>query len=126
MDKQCIYAPQAPAALGPYSHAISAGNFVFCSGQAGIIPETGNLAQGIKAQTEQTLKNIGAVLAASGCSPADVVKTTIFMKDMRDFATVNEIYGQFFGKDFPARSTVQVAALPKDALVEIEAIAFKE
>ncbi len=125
MDKQCIHAPLAPTALGPYSHATRAGNFVFCSGQAGIIPEIGNLAEGLQAQTEQTLKNIGAVLTASGCSPADVVKTTIFLKDMRDFATVNEIYGRFFGKNFPARSTVQVAALPKDALVEIEAIAYK-
>ncbi len=125
MNKQCIHAPQAPAALGPYSHATQAGNFIFCSGQAGLIPETGNLAEGLRAQTEQTLKNIGVVLAASGCSFADVVKTTIFLKDMRDFAIVNEIYGRFFGKDFPARSTVQVAALPKDALVEIEAIAYK-
>lgn len=125
MNKQCIHADHAPGALGPYSHATRAGNFIFCSGQAGIIPETGNLAEGLQAQTEQTLKNIGAVLAAGGCTPADVVKTTIFLKDMRDFATVNEIYGRFFSKEFPARSTVQVAALPKDALVEIEAIAFR-
>lgn len=125
MSKQCIHASNAPAAIGPYNHATSAGNLIFCSGQLGLIPETGNLAEGVRAQAEHALKNIASVLAASGCSPADVVKTTVFLKDMRDFTTVNEIYGRFFEKNFPARSAIQVAALPKDALVEIEAIAFK-
>jgi 2-iminobutanoate/2-iminopropanoate deaminase len=98
---------------------------VFCSGQLGLIPETGNLAEGIRAQTEQALHNIEAVLKASGCSFDDVVKTTVFLKDMGDFTIVNDIYRIFFNKDFPARSAIQVAALPKDALVEIEAIAYK-
>lgn len=125
MSKICIHAPNAPAAIGPYNHANNAGNFVFCSGQLGLLPETGNLAEGIRAQTEQALRNIEAVLKASGCSFDDVVKTTVFLKDMGDFALVNEIYRTFFSKDFPARSAIQVAALPKDALVEIEAIAYK-
>lgn len=126
MNRQCISAPNAPVALGPYSHANRAGNFVFCSGQLGIDPRTGSLAKGVKAQASQALQNLASVLDASGCSHADVVKTTIFLKDIRDFAAVNEIYGDFFRKDFPARSAFQVAALPKDALVEIEVIAYKE
>ncbi len=126
MNRQCISTANAPAAIGPYSHANKAGNFVFCSGQLGIDPKTGSLAEGIRAQTVQALRNLGAVLEASGCSYADVVKTTIFLKDIRDFATVNETYAEFFKIDFPARSAFQVAALPKDGLVEIEAIAYKE
>jgi len=125
MSKVCIHASNAPAAIGPYNHANKAGNFVFCSGQLGLLPDTGNLAEGIRAQTEQALHNIDAVLKASGCSFEDVVKTTVFLKDMSDFALVNEIYRAIFSKDFPARSAIQVAALPKDALVEIEAIAYK-
>jgi 2-iminobutanoate/2-iminopropanoate deaminase len=125
MNKQCIGASNAPAAIGPYNHANRAGNFVFCSGQLGIDPKTGGLAEGIEAQAAQALHNLASVLEAGGCSPADVVKTTVFLKDIRDFSAVNSIYGDFFRKDFPARSAFQVAALPKDALVEIEAIAYK-
>lgn len=125
MNKQCISTSNAPAAIGPYSHANKAGNFVFCSGQIGIDSATGDLAEGIEAQTAQALQNLASVLEASDCSPADVVKTTVFLKDIRDFSAVNEIYGNFFKRDFPARSAFQVAALPKDALVEIEAIAYK-
>lgn len=126
MNRQCINASNAPQAIGPYSHANKASNFVFCSGQLGIDPKTGSLAEGIRAQTTQALRNLGSVLEASGCSFADVVKTTIFLKDIRDFATVNEIYAEFFKTAFPARSAFQVAALPKDALIEIEAIAYRE
>jgi 2-iminobutanoate/2-iminopropanoate deaminase len=126
MNRQCISTPDAPAAIGPYSHANKADNFVFCSGQLGLDPKTGILAEGIGAQAIQALRNLGSVLEASGCSYADVVKTTIFLKDIRDFSTVNGIYAEFFKRDFPARSVVQVAALPKDALVEIEAIAYRE
>lgn len=125
MNRQCITTPNAPAAIGPYSHANRAGNFVFCSGQLGIDPKTGGLAEGIEAQIAQALQNLASVLEAGGCSLADVVKTTVFLKDIHDFSAVNECYADFFGKDFPARSAFQVAALPKDALVEIEAIAYK-
>ena len=115
----------APAALGPYAQAQVSGSFVFTSGQIGIDPATGKLAEGVAAQAEQALKNLEAVLKAAGASMADVVKTTVFVKDLADFGTVNTIYGQHFGADFPARSCVQVAALPAGGLVEIEAIAFR-
>jgi len=127
MSKECVFASGAPAALGPYSHANKAGYFVFASGQLGLDPATGALVEGgVKAQATQALQNLAIVLNASGCSLSDVVKTIVFLKDIRDFAAVNEIYGSFFQKDFPARSAIQVAALPKDGLVEIEAIAYKE
>ncbi|PKL74356.1 MAG: hypothetical protein CVV27_20915 [Candidatus Melainabacteria bacterium HGW-Melainabacteria-1] len=127
MSKECVFASGAPAALGPYSHANKAGNFIFASGQLGLDPATGSLVEGdVKAQAKQALQNLAIVLKASGCSLSDVVKTTVFLKDIRDFAAVNEVYGSFFQKDFPARSAIQVAALPKDGLVEIEAIAYKE
>ncbi|HBE45891.1 MAG: RidA family protein [Spirochaetia bacterium] len=127
MSKECVFASGAPAALGPYSHANKAGNFIFASGQLGLDPATGALVEGdVKAQAKQALQNLAIVLKASGCSLSDVVKTTVFLKDIRDFAAVNEVYGSFFQKDFPARSAIQVAALPKDGLVEIEAIAYKE
>lgn len=127
MSKECVIASGAPAALGPYSHANKAGNFVFASGQLGIDPATGALVEGgIRAQARQALQNLAIVLTKSGCSLSDVVKTTVFLKDIKDFAAVNEVYGSFFQKDFPARSAIQVAALPKDGLVEIEAIAYKE
>ncbi len=127
MSKECVFASGAPAALGPYSHANKAGNFIFASGQLGLDPATGALVEGdVKAQAKQALQNLAIVLKACGCSLSDVVKTTVFLKDIRDFAAVNEIYGSFFQKDFPARSAIQVAALPKDGLVEIEAIAYKE
>ena len=123
--KDIISATNAPAALGPYSHAVAMEGIVFTSGQLGIDPATGKLAEGVAAQAEQALKNLEAVLAAGGASMAAVVKTTGFVKDLADFGTVNAIYGQHFGKDFPARSCVQVAALPAGGLVEIEAIAFR-
>ena len=113
----------APAAVGPYSQAIKTEQFVFASGQLGLIPATGKLPQGIEAQTRQVLANLTAVLAEAGTSMDAVVKTTIFLVDMADFATVNGIYAEAFSDVPPARSTVQVAALPLGGLVEIEAIA---
>lgn len=123
MKKTIINAKNAPAAVGPYVHAVKAGNFVFTSGQIGLIPETGVLVQGIAAQTEQVLKNLGAVLAEVGLTYTDVIKTTVFLDSMDDFAVVNEIYAKYFTEDAPARSCVEVAALPKEALVEIEVVA---
>ena len=123
MSKQAVHSDSAPAALGPYSQGIIAGSLVFCSGQTGL-DATGNLAAGLAAQAEQCLKNIAAVLAAAGSSPEKVVKCTVFLTDMNDFAVVNEIYGKFFPAPYPARSCVQVSALPKGGVVEIEAIAL--
>ncbi len=120
-----IHAPNAPAAIGPYCHAKEAGGLLFTSGQLGLIPATGALAEGIEGQTRQSLENLGVVLAAAGYGYGDVVKTTIFLADMADFAKVNEVYGQTFSADPPARSCVAVKTLPKDALVEIEVIAAK-
>ena len=126
MKKTIINAKNAPAAVGPYVHAVKAGNFVFTSGQIGLIPETGVLARGIAAQTEQVLKNLGAVLSETGLAYTDVIKTTVFLDSMDDFAVVNEIYAKYFTGDAPARSCVEVASLPKEALVEIEVIAVAE
>lgn len=126
MKKTIINAENAPAAVGPYVHAVKAGNFVFTSGQIGLIPETGVLARGIAAQTEQVLKNLGAVLSEAGLAYTDVIKTTVFLDSMDDFAVVNEIYAKYFTGDAPARSCVEVASLPKEALVEIEVIAVAE
>lgn len=121
--RKVISTSQAPAAIGPYSQAIRSGDLLFASGQLGLDPATGNLVDGIEAQARQALTNLQAVLAAAGAGIADVVKTTIFLADMADFATVNAIYGELFRHEPPARSTVQVAALPKGGLVEIEVIA---
>jgi 2-iminobutanoate/2-iminopropanoate deaminase len=116
----------APAAIGPYSQAIDAGDFVFLSGQVPIDPKTGELVEGdIATQTERVLDNLAAVLEAAGCSFADVVKTTIFLTDLGDFQVVNATYGKRFTSAPPARATIQVAALPKGARVEIDAIAKK-
>jgi 2-iminobutanoate/2-iminopropanoate deaminase len=115
----------APTALGPYSQGIDAGELVFCSGQLGIDPATGQLADGLTAQAERALRNIGAVLEAGGCTFADVVKTTVFLTDIGDFAALNTVYAGFFGDTPPARSTFAVAALPKGARVEIEAVAHR-
>ena len=123
--KNVIHTNSAPAAIGPYSQAIQMGDFLFTSGQLGIIPETGELAQGVEAQTEWALKNLGAILSQAGMSYANVLKTTVFVADLADFAKVNAIYQQFFASDYPARSCVQVDALPKGGLVEIECIASK-
>ena len=106
-------------------HAVKAGDTVYASGQLGLIPETGELAEGVEAQAEQSIKNIEAVLHAAGCNLQDVVKTTIFLADMRDFAAVNAVYEKYFSQNPPARSCVQAAALPKGGLFEMEAIAVK-
>ena len=124
MQRKAISTQHAPAALGPYSQAIHAGNLVFASGQLGLDPQTGKLQEGIEAQTRQALANLAAVLTAAGSSVAKVVKTTIFLADMADFAKVNALYGEVFTVEPPARSTVQVAALPLGGLVEIEVIAL--
>ncbi|MCX7024437.1 MAG: Rid family detoxifying hydrolase [Spirochaetes bacterium] len=123
MSATAIATDAAPKAIGPYSQAVKTGSFIFCSGQLGLDPASGALADGVKAQAGRALDNLKAVLAAAGAGPANVVKTTIFLADMRDFAIVNEVYASVFPADPPARSTVQVAGLPKGALVEIEAIA---
>ncbi len=113
----------APAAIGPYSQAIRAGGLLFVSGQLGIEPATGTLAEGTAAQVRRAMDNLSAILAAAGLSLDRVVKTTLFLTDLGDFATVNEIYGSYFKGAFPARSTIQVAALPKGGRFEIEAVA---
>ena len=120
-----VSTPNAPAALGPYSQAVDTGSIVYCSGQLGLDPATGNLADGVQAQTHQALKNLQAVLNEAGLSLDNVVKTTVFVQDLADFGTVNEIYGTYFHGGFPARSCVQIAALPKNALVEIACIAVR-
>lgn len=122
--RETISSPSAPAALGPYSQAVRAGDFIFCSGQTGLDPATGVLRVGLAAQAEQVLDNLAAVLIAADATFADVVKTTIFLLDMADFQTVNTLYGRRFAGALPARSTVQVAALPKGGLVEIEMVAY--
>ena len=121
-----LNASGAPAAIGPYSHAVWAGNLLFTSGQIPLVPETGQLAgDTLEAQTEQVLKNLEAVLTAAGLTFADVVKTTVFITDLNDFGTINAIFATRFPQDPPARSCVQVAALPKGAKLEIELIAKK-
>ena len=122
--KIAITADKAPAALGPYSAAIRVGDMLFCSGQTPIVPETGELVEGcVGCQTTQVLTNVSAVLEAAGLTLDNVVKTTVFLTDMADFAKMNGVYAEFFTEPFPARSTVAVAGLPKDASVEIEVIA---
>ncbi len=123
MKKTIVHTEKAPAAVGPYSQAVRVGSFVFTAGQVGLNPETGTLRDGLEAQTRQALANLQAVLEAAGTDLAHVVKTTIFMTDLSAFKQVNAIYGEVFAENPPARSTVQVAALPLGALVEIEAIA---
>lgn len=122
---QTITAPAAPAAIGPYCHAKLAGGTLYTSGQLGLDPATGALRDGVAAQTQQSLENIGAVLAQAGFTFADVVKTTIFLADIGDFAQVNEVYARFFPSEPPARSCVAVKTLPKGGLVEIEAVACR-
>ena len=124
MPRTAISTAQAPAAIGPYSQAICADGYLFCSGQLGLDPATGDFVAGdVRAQAEQALRNLGAVLEAAGLTFGDVVKTTIFLADMADFVAVNGVYGPFVTDPPPARSTVAVAALPKGGRVEIEAIA---
>ena len=126
--KQALATAQAPAAIGPYSQGIAAGQTVYVSGQLPIDPATGAIPEGIAAQTAQSLKNIQAILAEQGMTLADVVKTTVFLADLadfNDFAEMNKVYGEYFAQPFPARSAVQVAKLPKGAPLEIECIAVK-
>ena len=126
MANQAVSTQQAPAAIGPYSQAITNGNFVFTSGQIPLDPATQAMVTGdVRAQAEQVMKNLAAVLEAAGATFAQVVKTTIYLADLGDFAVVNEVYGKRFSGAPPARSTVQVAALPKGARVEIDLIAMK-
>jgi 2-iminobutanoate/2-iminopropanoate deaminase len=125
--RQIVATPAAPRAIGPYSQAIIAGDFVFTSGQIPTDPATGEfVAGGISEQTEQVLRNVAEVLNAAGCGLADVVKTTVYLADMSDFAAMNETYARFFSENPPARSTVEAARLPRDARVEIDAIAVKK
>lgn len=123
MKKEAILTSSAPEPVGPYSQAIKAGNTLYCSGQIPLNPETGTIPDGIEAQTQQVLKNLEAVLNAGGADFPNVIKTTVFLKDMNDFPAMNSIYAGSFTGATPARSTVQVARLPKDVLVEIDAIA---
>lgn len=125
--KTTIYTEQAPAAIGPYSQGIAFQNIVYTSGQIGFIPETMTFPEGgIKAQAQQALQNLKSVLEAGGASLESVIKVTCFVADMNDFAAFNEVYDEFFKASKPARSCVEVSRLPKDALVELEAVAFKE
>ena len=123
--KKVISTTKAPAAIGPYSQAIEANGFVFASGQIPVNPETGEIPAGIEAQAEQVMKNMKNLLEAAGTSIDQVVKTCVFIKNMDDFATIHGIYAKYFAKDCPARSCVEVARLPKDVLLEMEAIAVK-
>jgi 2-iminobutanoate/2-iminopropanoate deaminase len=124
MEKIIVSTKKAPAAIGPYSQAIKFGKFVFASGQIPLNPETGELViSDVKSAAKQSLENLKAVLEAAGTSLDNVVKTTVFLKDMKDFAAVNDVYAQYFVEKMPARSAVQIGKLPKDSLVEIEAIA---
>ena len=124
-QKRVVIAEKAPKAIGPYSAGVSTGCLVFTAGQLGIDPKTGVLVEGgIQAQTRQALTNLSAVLEAAGSSLTQVVKTTVFLQDIDEFSQMNEVYGTFFTTDFPARSAIQVAALPLGAAVEIEAVAL--
>jgi 2-iminobutanoate/2-iminopropanoate deaminase len=124
MKPEQILTQHAPAPIGPYSQAIQIGSELYCSGQIPLDPQTGEIVEGdVEQQTERVIENIGAVLCAAGCQFVDVVKTTIFLVDMKDFAAVNTVYERYFGASKPARSTVAVAALPRGARVEIECIA---
>lgn len=124
--KEIVRTDRAPSAIGPYSQGISLGDLIFTSGQIPIDPATGQLAAGdIRAAARQSMENVRAILEAAGSALEKVIKTTVYVKDLNDFAAVNEVYGSYFEKDPPARSCVQVTKLPMDALVEIEAIALK-
>ena len=125
MSINVISTDKAPGAVGPYSQAIKAGDFLFASGQIPLDPVNGRIvAGGVKEQTEQSLKNVGAILEAVGLTFDDVVKTTVYITNMNFFGTVNEVYGKYFQKTLPARSCVEISKLPKDALVEVEIVAY--
>lgn len=121
--KTIVNTDKAPAAIGPYSQAIKANGLLFVSGQLPVNPADGTIPAKVEDQAKQSLENVVAILASAGLSADDVVKTTVFIKNMNDFAAVNAVYAQYFTKEFPARACVEVARLPKDALVEVEAIA---
>ena len=124
MANQVIHTENAPAAIGPYSQAVKAGNLLFVSGQVPFVPETMEIVEGdVKAQTAQSLKNLQAILKEAGADFSNVVKTTVFIKDMNEFAQINEVYAEYFGENKPARACGEVARLPKDVKVEIELIA---
>ena len=125
MNKTVIATPNAPAAIGPYSQAIEVNGLIYTSGMIPVLPESGEIVSGIENQARQVLTNVKNLLEAAGSSMDQVVKTTVFIKDMNDFAKVNEIYATFFTGAFPARSCVEVARLPKDVLMEMEAIALR-
>ncbi len=125
MKKEVLTTKKAPEAIGPYSQAIKVGDLIYTSGQIPIDPATGQVVQGgIEAQTKQVLENINAILVNAGSSFKNVIKSTVFVKDMNDFTAINNIYGQYFKEPYPARSLVEVARLPKDVLIEIEVIAL--
>ncbi len=127
MGKEAVLSPDAPAPIGPYSQAVRVGNWVFLSGQIPVDPNTGEIVPGgIEAQTRQVLQNLQAVLTALGASLDSIVKTTIYMTDLSEFAQMNAVYETYFRPPYPARATVQVAQLPREALIEIEAIAWIE
>lgn len=123
--KKAISTDKAPAAIGPYSQAIEVGEMIYTSGVVPVNPESGEIPQGVQEQARQVFKNMTALLNAAGSSMESVVKTTVFIKDMNDFGAINEIYAEYFPGIFPARSCVEVARLPKDVLLEVEAIAVK-
>ena len=124
MPKKHVHTPQAPKPIGPYSQAVIAGGLLFVSGQIPLDPQTGELVEGdIEVQTEQVLKNLMAILKEAKAGPEHVVKTTVFMRDLQEFPRMNEVYARYFGKEPPARSTVQAAALPRGVAVEIDVIA---
>ena len=125
MKHQVIHTDNAPKAIGPYSQAVKAGNMLFVSGQVPFVPETMEIVEGdVKAQTAQSLRNVQAILTEAGLDFSHVVKSTVFIKDMNEFAQINEVYAEFFGENKPARACVEVARLPKDVKVEIEVIAI--
>jgi 2-iminobutanoate/2-iminopropanoate deaminase len=125
MSKRIVRTEEAPQAIGPYSQAVAAGGFVYVAGQLALDPHTGQLVPGdVRMQTKRVMENVKAILAGAGTSLANVVKTTVFLRDLNDFGAMNEIYGSYFQEDPPARSTVQVARLPRDGAVEIEVVAL--
>ncbi|MCR5222838.1 MAG: RidA family protein [Lachnospiraceae bacterium] len=125
MEKRVIATDKAPAAIGPYSQAIEVNGLIYTSGMIPVIPETGEIVEGIEAQARQALTNVKNLLESAGSSMDKVIKTTVFIKDMNDFAAVNAVYATFFSGAFPSRSCVEVARLPKDVLIEVEAVAIQ-
>lgn len=125
MSKQTVHTDRAPRAIGPYSQAVWAGDTLYLSGQLGLDPASGVLPEGVENQAHAAMRNIGAILEAAGLTYDNVVKTTVFVWDLKDFSAVNDVYASYFAGDYPARSCVQAAALPKGALVEIECVAVK-